>query len=301
MAKSSLTVGEELRRYRTRRGISQFDMAVCMEWKGTNPLIQIEKNRRIPRPETIERLGKCLGLNYLEIHYLNGLAGYHLPTRLPPVDYVVHTLNQIAEAVRDYPYPAYVVDYQFRFWMANPATVLFTLGDAARLRQLMARPLHAFDITFDSRLGMRGHIQELETFEQGQIFRFKMSNAFRQHENFFRAFPESMDYLDNADYQAFRKVWLTIDVNQANVIEPLQIQAFYSRLKQGDIALRFDEGTAAYYIRVESILHLGDLLQLVTFVPVEESFAIRLNQTYIPADSPTLKVWELLDIGQFYS
>src|SRR5512134_3555827 len=101
MIKSSLTVGEELRRFRVRRGISQFDMAVCMEWKGTNPLIQIEKNRRIPRPDTIERLGKCIGLNYLEIHYLNGLAGYHLPTRLPPANYVIDTLNQIAEVLKD--------------------------------------------------------------------------------------------------------------------------------------------------------------------------------------------------------
>lgn len=295
MVKKQVTVGEELRRFRARSGISQFDLAVCMEWKGTNPLIQIEKNRRLPRPDTIERLGNCIGLNYLEIHYLNGLAGYHLPTRLPPAAYIIDTLTQVGEAIRDYPYPAYVVDYQFRFWLTNAATALFTLGDAARLRDLMAKPLHIFDITFDSHLGMRQHIMELSAFESGQIFRFKMSNAFRQHEDFFRDFPESMSHLDEADYLNFQKMWQAVDVNRVSAAHPMHVQEFYSRLKQGDITLHFEEGRSAYYLRVEPILHLGDLFQLVTFVPVDEALAIRLNQSYLSSDTTLFKVWELAD------
>lgn len=300
MAKKVVTIGEELRRFRTRRGISQFDMAVCMEWKGTNPLIQIEKNRRLPRPDTIERLGKCMGLNYLEIHYLNGLAGYHLPTRLPPAEYVTDTLNQIAEALKDYPYPAYVVDYQFRFWLTNPATVLFTKGDVGRMGELMARPLTVLDITFDSRLGMRAYIQGIDAFEQGQIFWFKMSNAFRQHETFFQALPESMNYLADEDYANFQKRWMSVEVNRLSAIQPLPIQEFYSRLKGGDIHLEFPEGTGAYYLRIEPILHLGDLLQLVTFVPVDEAIATRLNERYVPGDASTFKVWELMEMGRLY-
>lgn len=300
MVKKLLTVGDELRRFRMRHGMSQFDLAVCMEWKGTNPLIQIEKNRRIPRPETIERLGKCIGLNYLEIHYLNGLAGYHLPTRLPPAAYIAEILDQIAEAIQNYPYPAYVVDYQFRFWLTNPATVLFTLGNSDRLRDLMARPLHVFDITFNSQLGMRRNIAHLEAFETGQVFRFKMSNAFRQHEDFFRTFPESMAHLDAADYENFKRIWGAIEVNRLPVMQPLQVQEFYSRLKRGDINLKFAEGESAYYLRIEPILHLGDLFQLVTFVPVDEALAQRLNQSYVPPNAQTFKLWQLADITAFF-
>ena len=76
----AVAIGEALRRFRQQKGISQFDLAVAMGWKGTNPVIQIEKGRRLPRPDTIERLGACLGLSYVEVHYLNGLGGYVPPT-----------------------------------------------------------------------------------------------------------------------------------------------------------------------------------------------------------------------------
>ncbi len=46
MPKNTITLGSELRRLRTSQGISQFDLAVAMDWKGTNPIIQIEKDRR---------------------------------------------------------------------------------------------------------------------------------------------------------------------------------------------------------------------------------------------------------------
>lgn len=301
MAKNAVTVGDELRRFRTRSGISQFDLAVCMAWKGTNPIIQIEKNRRIPRPDTIDRLGKCLGLSYLDIHYLNGLAGYHLPTRLPPPEFVTDTLDHIAAAIEDYAYPAYVIDYQFRIWLTNPATALFTLGDVDALRELVARPLHAFDITFDSRLGMRQRISGLEQFEQEQIFRFKASNAFRQHEPFFLAYPDSMDDLNADDYQSFRRVWQSIDMNMVTAIRPIEVQTFYSRLRQGDLTTRLPDGDVAFYLRVDSILHLGDLLQIVTFVPVDEAVAALVCPRYVPADAATFKVWALTDLDPFYA
>ena len=56
MAEKTVTLGQELLRLRKRRGMSQFDLAVCVEWKGTGPVIQIEKDRRIPQPDTIEKL-----------------------------------------------------------------------------------------------------------------------------------------------------------------------------------------------------------------------------------------------------
>lgn len=303
----TITVGSELNRLRRRQGISQFDLAVCMEWKGTNPIIQIEKDRRIPKTETIERWGECIGLNYLEIHYLNGLAGYVLPTRLPPRDVVVRTLEYVADMIKDVPFPAYVVDYQFRIWLTNPATTLFTLGDAAKLHAYMQRPLNVLDMIFDSSLGMRSTMENLPFVEQAQIFRFKASNAFRQHEAFFQAYPECMNYLSPEDYTNFVKHWQSIDMAAVANIKSMPLTQYYARMEWGDIQSVLPQGDMAFHLMVESILQLGDLFQIVTLLPVvsaklpeNKAQAEAIIRKVVPTDAQTLKLWELVDIERFY-
>jgi transcriptional regulator with XRE-family HTH domain len=303
-----MTFGEELRRFRQRRGISQFDLAVCMEWKGTNPVIQIEKDRRVPQPETIERLANCLGLNYLEVHYLNGLAGYIPPTRLPPRDHVIGTLDYISGIVAEFPYPAYVIDYHLRLWMANPATTLWVEGDADRLRELMARPLNVFDIIFDSRLGFREHIEALEPTDRDQIFRFKATNAFRQHEPFYCSLPRRMNTLLPDDYAHFERLWNAIDINTTTSIGPAHVAEFYARIERGDLTLLTPDGPVAFHLRVKSILHLGDLFVLVMFVPVisahlpdNKARAEAFSHRYANPAAQTLRLWDLIDIDTIFS
>ncbi len=296
------TFGRELVRLRTRRGISQFDLAVCMEWKGTNPVVQLEKDRRIPKSDTIARLGQCLGLNPLEVHYLNGLAGHAIPTQLPPRGQVIEVLDYLAGALADFPYPAYVLDYQFRFWVANRATAMYTLGDLDRLRRLMAGPLHVFDILFDSRLGFRQQIAELGLTERDQVFRFKASNSFRQHEAFFLAYPERMSGLLPEDYRTFAALWQAVDLNDVSTLRPLRIAEFYARLEQGDLHLIYPEGTAAFHFAVDSVLHLGDLFTVVTLLPVarpdNQAVAELIRARYVPAHGAPLKLWELIEIEE---
>jgi transcriptional regulator with XRE-family HTH domain len=300
-----VTVGQELRRLRMRRGISQFDLAVCMEWKGTNPIIQIEKDRRIPRPDTIERLGHCLGLSYLEIHYLNGLAGYVLPTRMPPRDLLIETLEQIADLITDFPYPAYVFDYQYRFWLFNPFVAVF-LGEAMPL--LQARSFDVFDMVFDSRLGLRPHIADLQNTEQEIVFTFKATNGFRQHEAFFQSLPErKMDTLIPEDYAAFKAVWQALDMNTIASLNSLQVVNFYARQERGDLQLALPEGTVSCHLRVEPVFHLGDLFRLGTFLPVDsadqpgnKARAEAIFGQYRSAAGQSIKVWEHIDLDQFY-
>jgi transcriptional regulator with XRE-family HTH domain len=294
------TFGRELVRLRTRRGISQFDLAVCMDWKGTNPVVQLEKDRRIPKSDTIARLGECLGLNYLEVHYLNGLAGHTIPTRLPSKGQIVETLDYLAGMLAEFPYPAYVLDYQFRFWVANRATAMFTLGDLDRLRTLIAGPLHVFDILFDARLGFRQQIAELGLTERDQVFRFKASNSFRQHEAFFLAFPDCMSHLPPEDYRTFAALWQAVDLNDVSSLRPLRIAEFYARIEQGDLHLAYPEGVVAFHFSVESVLHLGDLFTVVTLLPVarpeNKALAETISGKYVPARGGPLKLWELTEI-----
>ncbi|MBN1966519.1 MAG: hypothetical protein JW910_17845 [Anaerolineae bacterium] len=307
MQQQGVTFGQELRRFRARRGISQFDLAVCMDWKGTSPVIQLEKDRRVPQPDTIARLGKCLSLNYLELHYLTGLAGYIPPTRLPPRDYVIETLDHIAAIIADFPYPVYVVDYQMRFWLANRATAILSLGDLDLWRGLMARPLNAFDIVFDSRLGFRPHIPDLPQFDREQVFRFKATNSFRQHEPFFLALPERMRTLEPDDYRAFEAAWNAIDMTTLTRIQPVQVADFYARMEQGDIRLAFPEGPVSFHLRVDSILHLGDLFSVITYVPVasaalpdNKARAEAISAAYRPDVGDPVRVWDVTDITPFF-
>jgi hypothetical protein len=65
---------------------------------------------------------------------------------------VIDTLSAIGEVFKGFDFPAYVVDYPFRYWLANAATGLLFGGDMALMRACFARPLHAFDLVFDRRL-----------------------------------------------------------------------------------------------------------------------------------------------------
>lgn len=314
MANKTVSVGGELLRFRMRQGMSQFDLAVCMEWKGTNPVIQIEKDRRLPKPETIERLGQCLNLNYLQIHYLNGLAGYVPPTRFPPPAQVVTTLGQLAPVLAEFPYPAFVFDYQFRLWMANPVgTMLLREGDAEYADRLMALPLNALDTVFDSRLAFCGRYDNLPAIQRGQVFRFKATNSFHQHEPFFWSMPERMkSVLAAGDYEAFQAAWNAIDLltlpGPGPAAPSIDIAEFYARMEHGDLRLRFDEGLIAFYMRVESVLHLGDLFIIVSFVPtVSASYpdnrarADAVSRRYAPPGSPDFRVWDVIDVAALYT
>ena len=300
--------GEELQRLRRRQGISQFDLAVCMEWKGTNPVIQIEKDRRIPKPDTIDKLGTCLGLNYVEVNYLNGLAGHILPTRLPPRDYVIETLNAIAEALADFPYPAYVVDYQFRVWLANRATAMFTGGNLDTLRGLVAKPLNTFDMIFDSRLGMRERIEALHYVEIDQVFRFKATNSFRQHEPFYQNFLDDMRDLEPDDFGALEAAWEAIDASSVSSYRSLDMRQYLASFVQGDIRLRFSQSTVAFHIRTDSVLHLRDLFTAVTFIPVSSAdyadnqrLADQISRQLVPDSGAPLTLWTLADISPLFT
>ena len=67
-------LGATIKRFRERKGMTQYAVAQRMRWRGTAPVVEIEKGRRIPRQDTLRDLGKCLGLNDPDVKYLYGLA-----------------------------------------------------------------------------------------------------------------------------------------------------------------------------------------------------------------------------------
>src|SRR4051794_20589184 len=91
-------LGDTIRGFRQRAQparVSQFRLANLMQWQGTAPVIEIEKGRRRPRPETLNALGEALRLSPADIAYLHGLAGYREITVMPPTEQVVRVLRAI--------------------------------------------------------------------------------------------------------------------------------------------------------------------------------------------------------------
>lgn len=303
MTENTITLGSELRRLRTRKGISQFDLAVAMDWKGTNPIIQIEKSRRIPKPDTIERLGACLGLSYPDIHYLHGLAGYVLPTRFPPQDYIINILEQINTRLESFPYPAIVLDYQYRMWLCNPATALLGGGSMDAVRDMVAGGRSALEMSFDSRMGLRDQMSDLGETDKEFLFVFKATNLFRRHEPFYQALPERLaETLLPDDYRVFARAWQQIDPDTVAGSAALPVAEFYVRLDEGDLTLTFPEGAVDCHLRREPIFHLSDLFYILTIHPVDtaahpenKQLADDLLSRYTPQGEPSAKLWELVD------
>src|SRR6266516_2480824 len=121
MAEANLQrLGNAIKMIRERaqpQKISQFQLATLMQWEGTAPVIEIEKGRRHPRPETLNALGEALQLSPADIAYLHGLAGYRDITTMPPVEQIKRVLQAIEPTIANRLYPVYVLDYQFRHWM----------------------------------------------------------------------------------------------------------------------------------------------------------------------------------------
>ncbi|HEX2622770.1 MAG TPA: helix-turn-helix transcriptional regulator, partial [Phototrophicaceae bacterium] len=124
-------LGSTLRSFREQakpQKISQFRLAAMMQWEGTAPVIEIEKGRRRPRPETLNALGEVLQLSPADIAYLHGLAGYREITVMPPVEQIKRVLKTLEADIARRLYPVYVIDFQFHFWMVNGAIASFQGG-----------------------------------------------------------------------------------------------------------------------------------------------------------------------------
>src|SRR5215470_12056725 len=113
MAEANLKrLGEAIKTFREQaqpRKISQFRLATLMQWEGTAPVIEIEKGRRLPRPETLNALGEALQLSPADIAYLHGLAGYRDITVMPSVEQIKRVLAALEATIANRLYPVYVL------------------------------------------------------------------------------------------------------------------------------------------------------------------------------------------------
>lgn len=299
---SEITFGVALRQFRKRAGIGVFDLAARLGWKGTGPVIELEKDRRVPRISTIDRLGEALKLPYSDIHYLRGLAGYGLYTQLPSKVQILTILDAIANTIADYPFPVYITDFRGTYWLINESETILRGTSYEYLQGLLRQRISVFDVIFDSRLDVRPKLVNAEQVEQEQVFRFKAYNLFRRHEPFYRAYPVHMrSRLLPADYNHFEATWNTVELNL--VADKLLYPFGGFQAGQADLQLRIPDGRAMCFHRVEQqILHVNGLFDLIYYRPAgtkseqEACTAYFTQHRANPRDS--IKLWELSDIDE---
>lgn len=256
-------LGETLRRLREQANpskVSQFRLATLMRWEGTAPIIEIEKGRRRPRPETLNALGEALRLSPADIAYLHGLAGYRERTAMPPLEQVKRVLQAIEPDIARRRYPVVVLDYQFNHWMVNTATAALVGGSVVVLAEMMRRRVHGFDVVFDSRLPARALFSDPELVERERVFRFKSHNIYRRHEPFYLAYPARMEgRLPPADYARFARCWdeVEVDTGQVFPIHP-------------HIRMRMSGDEITLVIHMIEMLHVDRLLLVGYYEPDDD-------------------------------
>ncbi|MBB6350059.1 helix-turn-helix domain-containing protein [Nonomuraea muscovyensis] len=128
-------VGELLREWRHRRGISQLDLAVQAEVSARHVSF-VETGRTIPSSAMVLRLAEHLGVPLRERNRLLVAAGHAPIVRERPLDdpHLAPAREVLEQILRGHePYPALVVDRRWNLLLANAAMDVFLEGVDASL------------------------------------------------------------------------------------------------------------------------------------------------------------------------
>jgi hypothetical protein len=293
MAEADLKrLGNAIRTFREQaqpRRISQFRLAVMMNWEGTAPIVEIEKGRRLPRPETLNALGEALQLSPADIALLHGLAGYRETTVMPPVEQIKRVLQSIEADLARRPFPVYVMDYQFRFWLINSATLAFQGGSLDFLKIAMKHGIDGISMSFDSRLPFYQPASDSKALHRETLFRFKSYNIYRRHEPFYLAYPEYMEKrLLPEDYAHFERCWHDVDVRMQDVY-PINPK----------FVLQTGSGVLVFNIHIVEITHLNHLFFAAYYEPQDDGSGNREKcEAYFaerrPKDKFCIRAWDEL-------
>ncbi len=295
---SNLPFAEALQALRNRAQKSTYAVArKCMGWNSESPYLLMEQGRRMPDQDTIVRLVKCLDGTFAEQCLLLGLAGYLPPLQVPTLDQIQRELQPIIEAIQGYPYPVYLLDRSFTYWVANPAAKML-VNRMNNVDALGERYASAFDLSFDSRLGISKGIQNIEALRQEQIRRFKGLNVLHQHEAFYLDFLDFMEErLLPEDFVTFDEVWRTTSIEQPYTAA-LQQLGYIRFAIAAEINVEFN-------FFADRVFFLGDFFELVRFNPVptaeNQQLALTIFGAFQDSKEECFKVWDVANAANILS
>lgn len=285
--------GEELANARQRKGFPQLKLAAELDLGGTGPVVAWEKGRRRPQIQTLTKLSQLLGSSYAEEVYWRGLTGYLPPTQIPTQAQIKEGLEPYAHYIANYPYPAYILDNRFLYWVVNFPTAEL-VGSQDYLLQLLSHKTTVFQAIFDSRLGISQRASNLESIQLEQIRRFKGVNLFRRHEWFYQDYPECMKpILQKEDYDTFEKHWNTVNEvkNNFNIDEYMLSQ--HTRAVLGQIEYNTGNRTIHFQLTVEVLYSFGNIFTLIRYIPISE---LQSQNSHMTSNSGYYALWDHVDV-----
>lgn len=282
-------LGATVRRFREQRGLSLNHVAYdLLDLNGAGPLIAIEQGRRMPQLRTLRKLMSVLKLTPAEIAELEGLAGYRQETRLPPLDQILLVLEQLEPELARHAYPAYVIDYKFRYWMVNSAAAVLVGGIDKLLRLAQSAPT-VFDVIFDSRNGLKSVLREIERLQIEQIYRFKLYNQFRRFEDFYRNLVDNMRNRGwpQEDFVNFRLLWERTDVLN-DIAQQFEIYSVTPR-----VSVNIGQNVLRFYLFTGDLPWFERMLYVVMYHPESDADAHNAQQLTYSLPKECLRLWEI--------
>ncbi len=274
-------------REKVHLSISEITDLVYPGSKNVHAIRQFEEGKTTMGRDKLERFLNACDATFEERNLALGLAGYiHLV--LPSAHNVELVLDEYSNYIERYPYPAYIIDCNWRIFCANSSTSILSNADMFRTTGETVRRdphLNLFDFMFNRKFGFvpyeEADLPESVMFEFyfNQILRFKSDNIYRQHFHFYRSYPECMRDRLGEYYDLFEKAWNYDDSSKGSKLpflseNPVSIEDF----DMPQVHYKLSTGNIAYFDLISQfVAPLGDWFSLIRYQPLLDH-GLRRNQ-----------------------
>lgn len=201
-------LGQEIQLSREKAGLSPNQFASRLGWRGPTPVHRIERGESKPNAETLERISRVLDFTLAQYLYYLGLAGYLPVTYLPKKSMLIPILEDIIREMEGDANPSVLRDYKHVIWGINEPM----MGFMQRIGYAREQIVGWMKNTTSSLDGIWGGIsaqddihENIHEFLQQQIDLFKFHNVYRQHEPFYKQYP------DKIKHKRFQTAWAEND------------------------------------------------------------------------------------------
>ncbi len=198
------TLGGLIKDYRIKKRLSQVDVSLKLGWKDTSRISKIEQGRvGKPNRNTADRIIQALDLTPQERGNFLLIGGY-----LPNEEEIKTIVNETKEKIDTWPYPAFLIDFSFRWLNANLFCLQAVKMKPNQLSWIQETKPNFLEFPFLSKEQlpleiMKGEDQHhLKSFQIAQIATFKTENEPYQNEAWYKKLVK-----DLMKYEDFRKLW----------------------------------------------------------------------------------------------
>lgn len=218
------TLGGLIKDYRLQKGVSQLDIAFALGWKEPSRLSRIEQGKtEKPPQELLEKIITAIGLDGEEKNRLLLTSGY-----LPTDDEVEKIRLQTDKFLKNWPYPALLIDFSWRLININKHFARVHNIKIDEHKPFYKSNIRVLDLLFDKKLGkneilLKLDSEKIQEFLKLVILNFKYEQRNRTKEKWYIDHIKSL--MNN---HLFSKLWVETDVKSGftNVISKFALKSF---------------------------------------------------------------------------